>query len=110
MDFAGTKTIDEIDVFTVQDNYASPTEPTDTQTFTNYGITDFDVQYWTGSAWATVPGGAVTGNNKVWRKISFTAVATTKIRVVVNNALASYSRITELEAWGPDDGAGQWDY
>ena len=58
VDFAGTKTIDEIDVFTLQDNYLGPVEPTDSQTFTSYGLTDFDVQYWTGSAWATVPGGS----------------------------------------------------
>src|SRR6202008_1321668 len=93
VDFAGTKTIDEIDVFTLQDNYTSPVDPTPTMTFSNYGITDFDVQYWDGSQWVTVPGGSITGNNKVWTKVGFTAVTTTKIRVLVNNALAGYSRI-----------------
>jgi len=102
VDFAGAKTISEIDVFTLQDNYLSPVEPTEGMTFSTYGITDFDVQYWNGSAWATVPSGAITGNNKVWTKISFPAIATTKIRVVVNSSLWSYSRITEVEAWGND--------
>jgi hypothetical protein len=37
----------------------------------------------------------------VWRKISFGSITTTKIRVLVNNALASYSRITEIEAYVP---------
>ena len=55
--------------------------------------------YWDGSAWVTVPGGSVTGNNKVWRKFTFTAVTTSKIRVLVNGALNSQSRITEVEAW-----------
>src|SRR5205085_247724 len=68
--------------------------------FSTYGLTNFDVQYWSGSAWVTVPAGSITGNNKVWTKISFPAIATTKIRVLVNNALYSYSRVTELEAWG----------
>ncbi|MBV9217741.1 MAG: hypothetical protein JO053_16360, partial [Acidobacteria bacterium] len=39
--------------------------------------------------------------NKVWMKMTFTAIATSKIRILVNNALAAYSRVTELEAWGP---------
>ncbi|HEX8709073.1 MAG TPA: S8 family serine peptidase, partial [Pyrinomonadaceae bacterium] len=100
VDFNSTKSIDEIDVFTIQDNYAAPVEPTETQTFGSYGVTAFDVQYWNGAAWATVPGGSVSGNNNVWRKFSFAAVTTSKIRVVVNNALAGRSRLVELEAWG----------
>ena len=78
----------------------SPVEPTEAMTFTTYGITDFDVQYWNGGSWVTVPGGSVTGNNKVWQKFTFTPVWATGVRVQVNNALASYSRITEVEALG----------
>jgi M6 family metalloprotease-like protein len=100
IDFAGAKTINEIDVFTVQDNYNNPSEPTDAMTFGLYGITGFDVQYWTGSAWATVPGGSVSGNNKVKRTFTFSPITSSSIRVSVNNALAGYSRITEVEAWG----------
>jgi hypothetical protein len=99
VDFNSSKTIEEINVFTIQDNYTNPSEPDINTTFTQYGITSFDVQYWNGSAWVTVPNGTVTNNNKVWRKFVFTPVSTTKIKVLVNNALASYSRITELEAW-----------
>ena len=97
--FDAVKSINEIDVFTLQDNYRSPVEPTESMTFSLYGITDFDVQYWNGSTWVTVPGGTVSGNNKVWRKFSFTPVSTTAIRVNVRNAPASFSRITEVEAW-----------
>ena len=97
--FNGTKSIGEIDVFTLQDDYRNPQEPTDTMTFTQYGITDFDVQYWNGSTWVTVPGGSVNGNNKVWCKFTFTPVSTTAVRVNVRNALAGYSRITEIEAY-----------
>ena len=75
-------------------------EPTLTQTFTLYGITAFDVQYWNGSAWTTVPGGSVMGNNKVWRQFSFAPITTNKIRVVVNGgADNAFSCVVEVEAW-----------
>ncbi|MDQ3802234.1 MAG: discoidin domain-containing protein [Acidobacteriota bacterium] len=97
--FAGPKTISEVDVFSVQDDFTSPIEPTEATTFTLYGLTAFDVQYWTGSAWATVPGGSVAGNNKVWRKFTFPAVTTSKVRVVVNGGGSGHSRIAEVEAY-----------
>jgi PKD repeat protein len=100
IDFNGSKSIDEINVFTLQDNFGSPVEPTETMTFTNYGVTAFDVQYWTGTAWVTVPGGSVTNNNKVWRKVTFTSITTTKIRILVNASADGGSRLTEVEAWG----------
>ncbi len=99
--FSGAQPINEIDVFTLQDNYSAPSPPTETMTFTQYGITAFDVQYWDGLQWVIVPGAQVTSNNLVWRKFSFGAITTNKIRVLVNNALASYSRITEIEAYVP---------
>ncbi len=100
VNFSGSKTITEIDVYTVQDGYTSPQEPTEAMTFGLYGITDFDVQAWNGAAWVTVPGGSVTGNDRVWRKFTFAALTTTSIRVVVTRALGGYSRITEIEAFG----------
>ena len=95
--FSGPKTINEIDVFTLQDNHGAPV--TETMTFAEHGITDFDVQYWNGSAWLNVPGGQIKGNNHVWRKLTFAGINTTKIRVVVNKALDGYSRIVEIEAY-----------
>ena len=106
VDFDGSKTIDEVDVFSVQDNVSSPSEPTATMTFSQYGITDFQVQYWNGAAWTDVSGGNVTGNNLVWRKFTFTQITTAKIRVLVNSSSASYSRVVELEAWGTGVGSG----
>ena len=83
----------------VQDTYWAPSEPTSTQTFTAYGLRSFDVQYWTGTAWATVPGGSVTGNTLVWRTVTFPAVTTQKIRVMITGAVDGYSRLTEIEAY-----------
>jgi len=100
VDFNGTKAVQEIDVFTVQDNFQSPIEPTLTTPFTLYGIRNFEVQYWTGSTWATVPGGNITNNTLVWRQITFAPIQTSKIRVLVS-AVADgvWSRITEVEAY-----------
>nr|MBA2737519.1 M20/M25/M40 family metallo-hydrolase [Pyrinomonadaceae bacterium] len=99
VDFNGGKTINEIDVFAVKDDFSNPVDPTEVETFNYYGITSFDVQYWNNSSWTTVPNGSVVGNNKVVTKLVFSPITTTKIRVVVNNAQAGYSRIVELQAW-----------
>src|SRR4051812_49603479 len=56
VDFPASYAISQVNVFSVQDNWATPVEPTATQTFTLYGVRDFQVQYWTGTAWTTVPG------------------------------------------------------
>src|SRR5438105_4507730 len=102
IDFNGSKTIDHVIVYTVQDNYASPVEPTDSMTFGLYGITDFTVQGWNGASWVTL--GTVSGNHLVKRTVNFTATTTDRIRINVTNALSSFSRITEVEAWGVNAG------
>ena len=99
IDFNASYAINEIDFFTLQDNWQNPIPPTLNMTFTLYGVTNFEVQYWTGSTWADVPGGNVTGNNRVWRQFTFASITTDKIRILINNALASYSRVTEIEAY-----------
>ncbi|QGQ97949.1 hypothetical protein EHS13_25190 [Paenibacillus psychroresistens] len=100
--FNGSKTINEIDVFTIQDgDFAEnpPSEPTTEMPFSEGGITDFIVQYWKGNNWVTVTNGSVHANNKVWNKFTFSPVVTDKIRVTINNALNTYSRVIEVEAW-----------
>jgi hypothetical protein len=101
--FAGTKTIDEIDVYTTQDaplDLTGPAvEPTETLTFARYGITAFEVQYQSGGAWVTVLNGAVTGNNRVWRKFTFPAVSTDRVRVLIQATAGPLSRVVELEAY-----------
>ena len=84
VDFSGAKTIDEVDIITEQiPGYQNASDPTATQTFSSQGATAYEVQYWTGSAWATVPGGAISGNSLVWKKLTFTSITTTKIRLLV---------------------------
>ena len=98
INFSGSKTIDHVVVYTVQDNFNSPVEPTDTMTFTTWGLTDFTVQGWNGSAWVTL--GTVSNNNLVKRTVNFAAYTTDRIRINITNGLSAYSRITEVEAWG----------
>jgi hypothetical protein len=92
------KLIDRVVVYSVQDNYLNPVEPTDSMTFTLRGIRDFDVQGFNGTNWVTLA--TVTGNNLVKRSVTFAPFTTSRVRISVTNALASWSRITEVEAWG----------
>lgn len=110
VEFAGSKTIDEISVFGLHDNYTQENTPTETQTFSLYGLLAFDVQYWNGSSWVTIPGGSVTGNNKVWRKFTFSQITTNKIRVFINTVPDAWSRVVEIQAFGTSAGGEkvQW--
>lgn len=98
--FAEIYDIDHIEVFGVQDDYLSPSLPSWSLTSTLYGLVDFDVQYWTGSAWATVPGGAITGNTMVWVDLTFASVTTDKIRVLIHSTQdGTTSQVAEIRAW-----------
>ena len=96
--FRGSKRIDRVIVFSVQDNWSAPVEPSATLTGSVYVLRDFTVQGWNGSAWVTL--GTVAGNNLVKRTVSFAAFTTDRIRINVTAAPDGYSRITEVEAWG----------
>lgn len=101
IDFSGSKTISEIDVFTLQDDLKSPAVPTETMPFSTYGLTAFEVQVWMGSAWVTVGSVSASDPRYIVRRLKFPAVTTSKIRVLTNAAIDNgYSRITEVEAWG----------
>ncbi len=104
VDFNGSKTIDEINVFSLHDNYTQENNPTQTQTFSLYGLLSFNVQYWNGSTWVTIPGGTVTGNNKVWRNFTFSPITTSKIRVFINTVPDAWSRVVEIQAFGTSAG------
>lgn len=99
--FPAAQTIDEINVITLQNNWQNAlTRPDQNTLASGEGILDFDVQYWNGQQWVTIPGGNVTGNDKALRQFLFTAITTTKIRVFVNNSRNNWSRLVEVEALG----------
>jgi hypothetical protein len=103
------KTIDEIDVITIQvpgyETGADPSE-SDPKSFSSQGAEDFEVKYWTGSTWERVPNGLITGNSAAFVKITFLPISktikTSKIRVYVSKSAGDdgVARIVELEAWG----------
>jgi serine protease AprX len=105
------KTIDEIRVFTLQNNWTTAGEPNEFSPATGEGILDFIAQVCYGTCdvnnntgWVTIPGGNVTGNDKAMRVFTFDPLTTglnvRRIRVVVNNSRNNWSRIVELEAFG----------
>jgi hypothetical protein len=92
--------LQEIDVYTLKNQPNNGSVVNDTTPATSYGITNFNVQYWTGSAWVDVPGGAVTGNTLAKRSFVFPTITTDRIRVVVNDSADHlYSRVIEIEAF-----------
>jgi RHS repeat-associated protein len=50
----------------------------------------------------------VTGSNKVWKKISFPSLTTTKIRVLMNASIDNLSRLVEVEAWTSTSAIINW--
>lgn len=100
IDFGQDRTIDLINVFTLQDALNYTDDPLDTDTFTTYGITGFTMQYWDGAAWQDID--SVTGNNLVWVQFTFAEITTDKIRLYTTaTALAlGGCPVVELEAWG----------
>lgn len=100
VEFAGPRRITEVRVFTLQDAFKTPVEPTPTMQMSLYGLKDYEVQYWDGASWVTV--GGVANNVLVWRTFSFPQVVTTKVRVFIppGGALSYFSRVTELEVLG----------
>ena len=97
--FASAQPINEIDVFSLQDAYTAPIEPVLGQTFSLYGVTDFQCGTWTGTQWALVPGGSVAGNTQVWRQLLFSPITTTAIRITVTGTVDTWTRLTEVEAY-----------
>ncbi|MEH2331568.1 discoidin domain-containing protein [Nostoc sp.] len=97
INFDASYSISKINIFTLQDAYNSPSEPTPDMTFSNYGVTAFDVQYWNGTTWATIQ--SFIGNNKIWTQAIFSPVTTNKIRIYITAATDANARLIEVEAY-----------
>ena len=103
VNFNGSKTIDQIDVFMIQDNYASPIEPGLDTPSNKFVLTDFRVQFLNQFGdWKDVitPGNPVTDNTYGLKRFTFPGLKTRSIRVQVSRTPDGYSRIAEVEAWG----------
>ncbi len=109
VEFTGPKTLGRIEVYTLHPGWEGRPGVSvpklmgiSERSETTLGITDFEVQYWTGTEWKAIPGGTVKGNTNVKRVFKFPSLTTTKIRVYITGAMDGYSRVTEFEAWGRD--------
>jgi hypothetical protein len=98
VNFAANKTIDRVVVYSLQDNYTNAVEPTATMTGSLYLAKDFLVQGWNGSTWVTLA--SVANNTLIKRTVTFTPYTTSQIRIHVTKNGGSYTRLTEVEAWG----------
>ncbi len=98
IDFAAPYAIDEVHVFSMQENWMAPLEPT--PVLTSYlAAEDFEVQYWNGAAWVVVPGGQVVGSTRVWARVHFAPVTTSAVRIVVTKVAGGRTRLSEVEVY-----------
>src|SRR5262249_19547 len=107
INFGTTRTINQVNVYGVQNDYTNPIpNPDETTPATLYGLVDFHVQYDTGGGqFADIANGkgSVTGNDKVLKRLFFNPITTSAIRIVVTNGGGGYARIVEVEALTPFD-------
>jgi RHS repeat-associated protein len=97
INFGSAQFIDAAIVYSLQDNYANGVDPSDTMTFSLYGITAFHVDVLSGGVWTTMA--TVTGNNLVKRKVNFPLTYASAIRVYIDaSADGQLSRVVEVEA------------
>ncbi|WP_440111370.1 galactose-binding domain-containing protein [Paenibacillus sp. QZ-Y1] len=84
LDLQAAKSIQRIDLYTSQ----------------GYPLANYDLQYWNGTTWVNLV--QITGNQELKRSHAFTAVSTSKVRVVASKGPAhqtNYVRINELEIY-----------
>ena len=86
-------------VYSVQDDYFNPVEPSDTQVCASYALRDFEVQKSldNGATWTTVA--SVSGNSLCKRTLTFAPVRTDGIRILIAAAGDGTSRAAEVEAF-----------
>lgn len=104
-DFSGSKTIDAIYIFCIQDGIqfgGGTSTPTDLMTGSAFVETGLNVQYWNGASWVTIA--TLASDFYIWKRIHFSPITTTKIRVNLtdNGNGDGYARLCEVEAWESD--------
>jgi hypothetical protein len=100
INFPGSKTIDRVVLFSVQEelNNFSGIDPTDTDNCFVYVVAAFTVEGWDGSNWVTLA--SVEDNDLCKRTVTFAPFSTDQIRISVTAMGGwSWTRIAEIEAW-----------
>jgi hypothetical protein len=98
VDLKQLRLLQRIVLYCFQDG-SGTAEPTNTMTFSQYGITAFQVQISADGAtnWTSVA--TVTGNNLVKRTVTFSPVSTRYVRILVDATSDIFARIVELQAF-----------
>ena|GEM_PF-2272584 len=102
VNFDGAQSINEIRVYTLQNDFTNPQEPTPLTPADLYGIKDFEVQTCNGGTCTTIPTiGTVTGNDKAMRIFVLASpVNATGVRIKINDGREHFSRLVEVEVFG----------
>lgn len=95
VEFPGPKDIQRVNVFTLADAVQYNADPSPSDTFTFYGVSNYKIQYWNGSSFTDIA--TITGNNLVWRQTDFSPVNTTIIRIEITSG---ERRLVEVETLG----------
>lgn len=72
----------------------------------NPTVTNFTLQYWTGSAWAAIPGGGVTGNTNREVRVEFTPPFVSSSRVRLHIPDSGSQRVRELLVFAANNSGG----
>lgn len=100
IDFDGKKTISEISLFNLQNNFSTASVPTLDTICTSYALSEFRAEYWDGDTWVPVPNGYRKDNNKAWVQIAFEPITTNRVRLVcLADQRGDNSRIVEFEVY-----------
>lgn len=99
--FNGAKTINKIEVVTLQNGYTTAGIPDGNTSASTDGIEDFTVEYLAADNLTWVNVATITGNTKAINTFTFAPVTTSSIRVTVTKGKNYYSRIVEIAAWTP---------
>lgn len=89
LDWATARTFNQVELYTTS----------------GYEISDYQLQYWNGSAWVDLVA-PVTGNTSPHRTHGFASVTATKIRALGNNGpvrQTSFVRLNEIEVYNSDN-------
>lgn len=84
-------------LYTGQDQYQPQVEPSDTMTFSKYGITAWRFEGWDGSAWKLLA--SVSGNNLVKRTASFASFTGSRFRLTPTASPDGALRVVQVELY-----------
>lgn len=104
VDFGVERTFSHVKMFTLRNSTDYSDEPTTEETFSSWGNTSYELEYWNGYAWVNFI--SVTGNNKVVREHDFVAITASKVKFIglgtADHTSSPHARLVELEIWSDD--------